>query len=235
MVFLLQACNRENAFDCAQRTGEIIVQKRQISPFYYLIVKDNIDVVLDNGNEQVAQIKAGKNLMPEIDLQMQGDTLIIANTNSCNWVRSFRHQVTVSLPVSTPDLTLVHRGYGEIKSNGTLSVNGLSIYSLDAGGNIDLQVEAGTVLVYSNSHAFVGLSGQADKLDIWMHKGIGRVYAENLTATNCVVKHEGSNEIRIFPLQESQVEILSSGNVAYYNEPVTMKSAIKGTGSLIER
>lgn len=228
-------CNRENAFDCVQRTGRIVVVERQVDPFYYVIIKDNIDVVLTSGTGNVVKIEAGKNLMPDINLYTQGDTLTISNANSCNWVRSYKHRITVSLPAPNTDLVLFHRGYGKITSTEKLNIQNLSIYSLDAGGNIDLQIQSGKTIAYSNSHAMVQLSGQTSNLDIWMHKGIGRIYTENLMATHCIVKQEGSNEIRIFPIQQSYVEINASGNVAYYNEPVTMTSSIHGSGKLIKR
>lgn len=229
------SCNQEQAFDCAKSTGEIIQVEKTVTPFHYVILEDNIDLVIKNGNQSSTIVEAGKNLIPKIVLQPKGDTLMISNENTCNWVRNFKHRITVSLSLPEDGVTLVHRGYGTINSSDELQVDNLTIYSLDAGGNIDLQLKAGIVVAYSNSHSFIQLKGQADNLDIWMHKGIGRVFAENLTATQCHVKHEGSNEIRIFPVQEGNVEIFASGNVVYYNEPLTMTSNIKGTGKLIKK
>jgi hypothetical protein len=235
ILVLIPACNQEHDFDCAKSTGEIIKTDKVIPPFHYVILEDNIDLVLKNGNDGQATIEAGKNLLSKVILQTQGDTLLITNNNTCNWVRNFKHRISISLPVPEDDLTLLHRGYGEIKSSDALQVVNLAVYSLDAGGTIDLQLNSAVAVVYSNSHAFIKLTGQADYLDIWMHKGIGRVFAENLTAATCYVKHEGSNEIRIFPVQEGAVEIFASGNVVYYNEPLTMTSNIKGTGRLIRK
>ncbi|QHT69899.1 DUF2807 domain-containing protein [Rhodocytophaga rosea] len=229
------SCNQEHAFDCAKSTGEILQVEKVVTPFHYVILEDNIDLVVKNGTDNVATVEAGKNLMPKIALQSQGDTLIISNRNTCNWLRNFKHRITVSLTLPEDAVSLIHRGYGTINSSDVLQVDNLTIYSLDAGGNIDLQLNAGIVIAYSNSHSFIQLNGRADNLDIWMHKGIGRVFAEKLKAINCHVKHEGSNEIRIFPVQEGNVEIFASGNVVYYSEPLTMSSNIKGTGKLIKK
>ena len=100
---------------------------------------------------------------------------------------------------------------------------------------MNLQVETKTCVVYSNSHALITLTGKTDNLDAWMHKGIGRISAEALQANFCSVKHEGSNEIRIFPVEECKVEIYENGNVLYYNEPNQMTRIIKGSGKVIKK
>jgi hypothetical protein len=234
LIFLILGCNREHAFDCIKSTGEVIKEAKLLEPFHYVILEDNIDLVLTNGPEMQASVESGKNLISKIVLQNQGDTLLITNDNTCNWVRNFKHHITVTLSIPKDGISLIHRGYGELKSLDALHVKTLTVYSLDAGGNIDLQLNSGTVVAYSNSHSFIKLTGQANSLDVWMNKGIGSIFAENLSADTCYVKHEGSNEIRIFPVQAGNIEILASGNVVYYNEPHTMTSSIKGTGKLMK-
>jgi hypothetical protein len=229
------ACNSEDAYDCVKSTGEIISQEQPLLPFSHIILKDNINLHLTSQSSLTATVKAGKNLMPNIHLQSMSDTLVITNTNTCNWTRSFKHQIEVTLPINTSDLTITHRGYGNIKSLDTLKIPTLYLLSLDAGGDMDLQIQSNMFIVYSNSHARINLAGKAENLDIWMHKGIGRVSAETLQAAYCVVKHEGSNEIRVFPLEECKVEIYENGNVLYYNEPGKMTSTIKGSGRLIRK
>lgn len=235
LLISISACNSENAFDCAKSTGEIITQEQALPPFRHIILKDNVDLYLTSQPLTTASIKAGKNLMPNIQLQSMGDTLVISNTNTCNWARSFKHQIEVTLPVSNQNIGISHRGYGDIKSLDTLKFPTLYLLSLDAGGDMNLQVQAKTCVVYSNSHALVTLAGHTENLDAWMHKGIGRISAEALYAKFCSVKHEGSNEIRIFPVEECKIEIYESGNVLYYNKPTKMTSTIKGNGKLIRK
>jgi hypothetical protein len=132
-------------------------------------------------------------------------------------------------------LTLVHQGYGKITAIGTLAMAELNIYSLSSGGNLDLNIHSSTLSVYSNTHALINMSGSVTNAFIWMNKGIGRVHAEKLEAQSCTVQQGGSNEIRVFPIQKLKVDILQSGNVAYYHEPAELTSYIRGTGRLIKK
>jgi hypothetical protein len=227
-------CNNENAFDCVKSTGTRVVQERKVVPFNYILVQDNIDINLIHQSGQTATIEAGKNVINNINLRNTGDTLLITNSNTCNWVRNAQ-PVTVSLHIQQENLTIIHRGYGEITSHGLLPIPGLNIYSLDAGGNIQLQVLSDALTVYSNSHALITVTGQAYNTYMWMNQGIGKICAEDLQVKNCNVINGGSNEIRVYPVDLLDVEIVENGNVAYYHEPARIKSKIKGSGKLIRK
>jgi hypothetical protein len=51
----------------------------------------------------------------------------------------------------------------------------------------------------------------------------------------CVLKHDGSNEMRVFPLDELQATISANGTVAYYNEPSRITSQVGKEGKLVRR
>jgi hypothetical protein len=238
-LFLLnlcfQSCNQENAFDCIKSTGAVTQEERSLAAFHTIILEDNINLELSTDNPGLARVEAGKNLIAKIDFTYTGDTLIISNKNTCDWVRSYKYPVSVTLGIASPNLNLVHRGYGKVTGSGVLSLPDLYILSLDAGGNIELNLQANSLILYSNSHALVNLKGRANTASIWLNKAIGRVYAENLTVQHCTVAHGGSNEIRVLPMKALTVEILQNGNVAYYHEPEKLASSIRGTGKLIRR
>jgi hypothetical protein len=230
-----QSCNQENAFDCVKSTGPVITQERPISAFQAILIKDNINLILDTTSTQTAIVEAGKNLMAKINFTYKGDTLIIANKNTCEWVRSAKYPVSVTIGTPKENLVLIHEGYGKITSTGTLPVQDLAVFSWEAGGGVDIDIQAKSLTLYSNSHALMNVTGQVDNAFLWMHKGIGRFHTEALQVQTCTVKHEGSNEIRVHPLNELRVEILQSGSVAYYHEPAKITSYIRGTGKLIKR
>jgi hypothetical protein len=233
--FTFQSCNQENAFDCVKSTGPRVTEERTVAAFHTIVLEDNIDLYLDTRVASNATIEAGKNLIPKIDFSYKGDTLVISNKNSCEWVRSYKYPVSVTIGIPAESLALVHQGYGKITNAGSLPLSDLSVLSLDAGGDIELTIRSNSLTIYSNSHALINIAGQVTTSYIWINKGIGRIHAENLQAQYCKVQQEGSNEIRVFPIQKLNVEILQSGNVAYYHQPAELTSRIRGTGRLIKR
>ncbi len=232
---IFQSCNQEDAFDCVKSTGPVQKEERTLTSFRTLVLRDNIDLVLDTVFSATASLEAGKNLLPKITLQQSGDTLFISNKNTCNWVRSAKHPISVTLNLPSEDVSIIHEGYGTITSKGMLKVKNLNFFSINAGGNINIQTQSDALSLYSNSHSLIEVEGTVNNAFMWINKGIGRIHAENLQSQQCTVKQEGSNEIRVFPIQELTVEILQSGNVAYYNEPAKITSTITGRGKLVNR
>ena len=202
LTFAFQSCNQEDAFDCVKSTGSLSTEERNLAIFRTIILEDNIDLQLTTQTPGTAVVEAGKNLISKIDLSYTGDTLIISNKNTCEWARSYKHPVTVTLGIAPESLKLVHQGYGKITSVGTLFLPDLYILSLDAGGNIDIAIQTTSFNLYSNSQALISLIGQSNNASIWLNKAIGRVHAENFEVQSYTVTHEGSNEIRVFPKKE---------------------------------
>ncbi len=235
-LFATLACNDEDAPDCLKSSGKVVKQQRMIGRFSQVFLYDDADLYLKMGTESVITVEAGENLLPKIQTTHSGDSLVIRNSNRCNWVRSYRKplRVTVSIPSGT-DLFIIHNGYGEVKSLDSLRLNYLSAVSFDGGGPIDLHGNFNYAVVFSNSPAPISLSGKAEEATIWLNRAIGRLSAEKLVAQKCIVRHSGSNEIRVFPVQELQAEITEHGTVAYYHEPAKIVSTITGKGKLEKR
>jgi hypothetical protein len=235
LLFSLLSCNDENSFDCFKSTGPTVVQHRITTPFNYIILEDNIDLYLNNETSVGVIVEGGKNLLRKVEIKNSGDSILISNKNQCNWVRNKKQPIKVTLGVKQEFLLVLHRGYGKVESVAKLAIPTLFINSIDAGGNVILDTKSTDVTVYSNSAAHIKLSGEADSVNLWLNKAIGRISAENLQAGTCQIRHSGNNEIRVFPLNNLEAEITESGTVAYYHEPSVITSTIKGRGKLVKR
>lgn len=235
LSLLNQSCDDENAFDCIKSTGVIITEKREVGDFNHVYLEDNVNLYLSTETSSTVSIEAGKNIVPKIHLFTRNDTLFISNKNKCNWTRSYKVPINVRLGINQTKLTITAMGYGEIKSLDTLRIPSLTVLSLNGGSNVTLTIRSDEAWIYTNSHASMQVAGEATNVLMWINEGIGRISAENLQAQNCRVINSGSNEIRVFPIQELTAEIIANGTIAYYNEPLKISSTIKGSGKLIKR
>jgi hypothetical protein len=43
---LLFSCNKENAWDCIQTTGDIVSETREVNGFCYIRLEDNINLII---------------------------------------------------------------------------------------------------------------------------------------------------------------------------------------------
>ena len=235
VVLFAPSCNDENAPDCLKSTGKTVQQRRPISAFTEIELHNDIDLYLTHSPDSTVTIEAGENLLPKIEVTQHGGTLTIRNRNTCNWVRSYQRPVKVTVGVPHGHLLLTHNGFGTIRSAEPLQMGYLNISSFDASGDVQLDGQLGHVVVFANSPSHITLSGQAESLEAWMHKNFGRLSAERLHTKVCVLKHEGSNETRVFPLEALQATISANGTVAYYNEPARITSQVGKEGKLVKR
>jgi hypothetical protein len=230
VFILLLSCSSE--FDCLKSTGKIVTENRKILPFFTLVVKDNINVEITDQSDSVVSIEAGEHLIGKIQIKNEGDKLTIANLNTCNWTRSYKPEIKVKIGIRQGNLAIQHYGYGKIYSNTILPIAYLNIDSFNAGGNVDLQVENNFVGIYSNSHADLKISGKTQVLQVMMD-GIGRVRAEALKADSCQIQHNGSNEVRTFPLKKLVAVITKNGKIIYYHQPDILLQTISTEGKLL--
>ena len=93
------SCKKKNLGDCFKSTGEITEEVRETDTFSKIIVRDNIEVILSPSTTNSITVSAGKNLIDKIITETNGDTLLISNNNSCNWVRDFSVPIKVHIPV----------------------------------------------------------------------------------------------------------------------------------------
>ncbi len=222
-------CDSENAFGCFKKPGEIIEQEIQLGSFSIIEAYDEVDIYLLNSTEQRVIIKAGRNLIPQIHLNVEDDILTITNDNSCNWVRSPENP---GIYVYSNDISGIGIfDFANIYSEETLNLHKLSIFS-DGTGNFDMNIELDSLFVESVYISNFTFNGNTDFLDLLI-TGDSRFLARNLSAIDIKIDHNGSNRVELYPINKLKGVIQSTGSVYYYHEPETLDVTVRSTGALI--
>ena len=84
------ACNSENASDCFKTTGKIVNLEVNVPGFDKIVVNRDIELIIKEGTEQKVVIETGKNLLNDVEASVLDGRLILANNNSCNYLRGRR-------------------------------------------------------------------------------------------------------------------------------------------------
>jgi hypothetical protein len=222
-------CDNENAFGCFKKPGEIVEQEVALGSFSIIEAHDEVDIYLVNSTKQRVFIKAGKNLIPQIHLNVKDDILTITNDNSCNWVRSPENP---GIYIYSNDVSGIGIfDFANIYSEGSLKLDKLSIFS-DGTGNFDMNIDLDSLVVESIYISNFTFSGNTDFLDLLI-TGDSRFIARNLSATDIKIDHNGSNRVELYPLDKLEGIIQSTGSVYYFNEPKTLDVTVRSTGQLI--
>lgn len=238
-MFLVIACDTENALDCFQRTGDIITQEVEVVDFTRILVNPGVQLILKEGETTSVIIETGDNLLDEVSAVVEGDRLILSNTNDCNFVRDFNQ---TKIFVTAPNITEIRsETQFDISSDGVLRFPSLTLFSEDfledGGGNITgtftIEVENEVLTVVGNNIASFFISGETNTLNITFASGTGRFEGSNLIAQNINVRHRGTNKIIVNPQQSIKGEILSTGDVISVNRPSIIEVEEFFTGRLI--
>ncbi len=230
--FLLSSCDSETAFDCIKKPGSTVTQFVETSMFDTVILKDNIDLVVSNGDTSVF-VESGKNLLPKIRFETVNNILTISNDNTCNWSRKY---TAATVYLSHPDLKEIQLlGYGNLTAIDTLIFNYLRIISLDSSSDVDLTLSGNKLYISSNNISNFNLDGEVWELNAGFYYGDGILEARNLLVDYAIITHTGTNTMRIKPLSRLEGTINNIGSIEIYAAPAEIEIKLNGSGRIIKK
>ncbi len=229
----LFSCKKSTPLDCFKSTGKITEEKRNTGTFNTVILNDNVNLHLTQGNENKITVKAGKNLIKKIVTEINNDTCLeISNLNSCNWTRNYKIPVDVYLTFKEL-ADIEYHSTGNIDNTDTLTVDSLVLNVREGAGTINLVVDSKKI--YSNIHrgtATIELSGKSLLLFVYS-ADFGLVDNRNLKAQHVYLRSETGNNIYVNAVQLIDATINGIGNVYYYGNPQSVSRNGTGSGKLI--
>lgn len=222
---LFLGCRGDNVLDCFQASGDIVRDVVAVPNFTRITVFENVTLVLRQGPEQRVEIETGEFLRPEVSASVEGETLILRDTNDCNF---FREYGTTVIYVTAPEIEAIRSSTGfPIRSDGVLAFTSLSLISESfndpeaetTDGSFELDLATQNVSIVANGIAYFKLSGTTDNLNVTIAAGDSRVEAEALVAQDVSLNHRGTNNILINPQQSLTGVIRGTGDVISFTRP----------------
>lgn len=239
LTIMIIACDSENAADCFQRTGYIVRKEVDVPDFTRILVLPNVELILKEGPVTSVVIETGDNLLGEVSAIVDGNRLVLSNTNDCNFVRDFNQ---TKIFVTAPNITEIRsETQYDISSDGIVTYPILNLFSEDFnednGGNITgtfhMHIHNERINVVGNNIASFFIRGNVVNLSVGFFSGTGRFEGADLTAQNVDIFHRGTNKIIINPVQTITGKILSTGDVIAVNVPDVIEVEELFTGRLI--
>ena len=138
--------------------------------FDKIVVHEKIELIITEGQEQQVTIETGKNLFPDIEINVIDNELILVNNNSCNF---FRDYGLTKVYVTSPNInTIRNASEFNVTSNGVLTYPSLYLMSVGnkklflALGDFNLDIENESVTIWSNGFANFYLNGTTNNLNL---------------------------------------------------------------------
>ncbi|RYF95964.1 MAG: hypothetical protein EOO00_03905, partial [Chitinophagaceae bacterium] len=159
VMLLFNHCKKPG---CAGKGGSIATLSRKLDAFNHLLVSDNINVTLVQGDKEEIEITAPGNILPNITTNITQNVLTIANNTGCRWMRDASEKINVRLYFKEL-VRLDYQGSGLIDNADTLRLPSLHIESVNGAGEINLALDNTYTGVYVRlENASVTLRGRSD-------------------------------------------------------------------------
>lgn len=232
-VLLLYSCGISE--DCIKNAGNSVTKEMAISDFDKIRVHAGISLVVKEGPDFKVTIQSGKNIIDNIEINKQGDFLVVKDNSTCNWTRDFK---AATVYVTAPNITEIHsKTEQDIFSDGTLTYPTLRLFALneaEAGtGDFYFNINNGQTVIESNHVSNFYISGNTSELLCNFYFGTGKFYGENFICQNIKIFQRGSNDMILKPIQSISGKILNTGNVILKNNPPIINVEQLFSGHLI--
>lgn len=206
--------------------GIVESETRYASSFSKIKSMGSFKVYVAKGDEFEVIVKAETNILPYIDIDVDGNTLKI----DISGIHSIRNTEPMEVFITTPVLEgLKESGSGTIETDHFESSN--FEVSISGSGTIETSVDCRRIEAAISGSGDIILSGQSDHSK-YSISGSGEIDAHVLLSEDCEANISGSGDVFTQVERLLNVTISGSGNVFYTGHP-DVNSHISGSGKII--
>ena len=232
LTLALGACGPGHGTDCLKSTGPVVTQRRAVAAGLVTVTAfDNVDLRLVQDAQTYAEVRAGENLIDDIELTRKGNSLEISNSSRCNWARSYGtpREVTLHLPRIA---NVFLRGQGNGRTVGEFAQDTL-FFHLVGAGDYDLTLRGRYVQVDQYELGDMTLRGAVEELNFTVG-GAGRLFAQGLATRRCYFRttrdSDGDAHVRATDVLDGV--LAGNGTLYYSGAPAAVGIRVTGKGRL---
>jgi hypothetical protein len=240
VLFSIFILGCDNPADCVKSTGRLVSREVEVTSFEKINVFKQIGLVIKQGDFHKVEVRTGENLIDDIEVIVQNNTLILKDNTSCNWVRDYGQTIVY---ITAPNITEIRsKTEQNIVSDGVLTYPSLTLIAFDkdgdgiegAGtGDFILELDCNQLTIGNNNVANYYLSGKTTDCFVGFYNGNGILRAENLEITNLGLYHRGFNDMHVNVIQTITGDLYATGNLVIHTTPATVNVTRHYQGKVI--
>ena len=214
---LMTACSSVMAGGAVAPSGNTVSEEMSLSNFDKIVVNGSFEVTYETGNAAGAVVTGSDNLVPLVNVEVNGNTLSIGFKRGTSVSRN-----DVEVHVVAPSVT----GY-ELNGSGDLSVNTVEgkFVTTKLAGSGDVYcdgVDAASVVARLLGSGDINLGGKSASATFEVSTS-GCIDAEELVADGVFATVSGSGDINCHALKTLEATINGSGEICYEGSPRVTK------------
>lgn len=226
----MHSCKNGN---CLQTAGSESSENRILEPFKSIDIYNFFDVYLISDTSNKIEIKAGTNLITNIETSVSEGVLTIRDLNTCTFIKGYEPK-KLYIHVDTLEMLTIQDGIN-LYTIDTLDAENLLVWFISDIGHCDMTIKSKgfTFQVWYGSGDYM-LNGIVETLFLYAGN-LSFIDARNLHVDNCIVTNESMGDCFVYPSGNLNVKILDSGNIYYWGNPseIVMEDR-SGSGNLIK-
>jgi hypothetical protein len=239
LVFLLFSCDSENDWDCVQAAGSKVSKEYLVSDFSKIRIEDDVTLYLKQGDSTKIILETGENLLSDISVSVEGNTLVVKDNNDCNLVRDYG---ITKVFVTVPNITEIRNSSAyDVIGEGTLIFPNLTLVSnssagpetIRKSGDFYLNIISNEFRVNANGQSVFYITGSAVKANLSFADEMPRFEGENFTISELTVFQRSANKMIVNPQQSIVGKIVATGDIVCYNRPPLVDVKELFTGRLL--
>ena len=239
LSFLLFFISCEKPVDCIKSTGQIRSKVFDGLAFDNIIVNKGIGLVITQGDTYKVEVKAGENLINDIEVKVTDGTLRLEDNTSCNWTREYGATIVY---VTAPNLNEIYsKTEKPIISNGELTFPNLRLIAMDdydgingiATGDWIIEINNQNLTIDCNNVSGFFITGTVDNAHVNFYESGGIFHGEQLLSNDISVYHRGTNNLIVHPIHSLKGDIYNIGNVISVTRPPVVEVNRHYKGQLI--
>jgi len=211
-----------------QGNGNIKTQEHTVGSFKNVEVSGAIDLYVAQGDTKPVKIETDENLLQYVEVEQQGDRIIVKNKEGYNLRPTGKIKVYVTSQL-----------YNDIDVSGASNITGETkivnkekmTLDVSGAGDINMDLDAPAVSAEVSGAGSVNLKGQTKIFELTL-TGAAKAHCFELLSENTKVDISGAGEADVFASVKLDAEVSGAGNVSYKGGASNVAQQVSGAGSV---
>lgn len=225
------SCISDNGLMCTKANGELVTEDRDLDKFTSIDLQMSADVIIEQGDEYRAEVKASDNIVDMILTKVSGNELNIRLPRG----ECIRGNSDIVVTVTAPYIDEIKvSGSGDISNKDGWKTDDLKLDVTGSGEIIltDLEVDNYDIdITGSGAIELTGDDAETGKIQI---SGSGDADIMDLQVEDCEIDITGSGSAKVAVEETLDVRISGSGDVIYSGDP-SIEKRVTGSGDIRKR
>jgi len=209
--------------------GNVKTEEHTVSGFKNVLLSGGMNVYLIQGDAKPVKIEADENLLQYIEVEQQGDDLVIRSREGFNLQAS---SGDIKIYVTNPVYNRIQlSGAGNIIGQSQIVSSENMDVQVSGAGDVKVDLKAPAVKVNLPGAGSIEIKGETKDLDLHL-TGVGSAHCFGLMSENAKVHVTGVGSAEVYASVSIDAHVSGVGDIKYKGGASNVSQQVSGVGSV---